>query len=549
MKKNLKKVFLAVLAVSLGIQTWTLAQGTKEYVHFVKEDGSISQDSPMDAVAVVNSTQSTLTGISYDTEEGKLKLNGLQADTLRIYASKLDVQGVNKFTDIRVNTTVEKITVASGAQLNGKITGEKAEEFLKELKEEMTVFGDSASKGSISLDKTEVTISSAGSGNTVLLKATVQGTETVKWSSSDNTVATVENGLVTGKKEGTATITAALVNSAGQEVAKATCLVSVKSAAIFLNTNAVSIYAAGTGNTATLTATVNGVVANANTVAWSSSNTGVATVNNGVVTGVKAGTADITATANGVSTVCKVTVNAPVVVLDKGTATIYAKGQNSSLALAATVNKVAVNNSTITWTSSSPAVATVTNGTVKPVKAGTTTITASFSGSSATCKVTVKEPTLSLSETSATIYTKGVKSVTLVAKENGVEVSGANVSWSSSDKTIAKVENGKVTAVAKGEATITAKVNGVSKTCKITVKKPSVSVSPTSVTIKKGKTITLTTKVKPSNGPDKPTYTSSKKSVATVDSNGVVKGVAAGEAVITVKCYGVSAEVKVTVTK
>ena len=467
-KRNTAKVLISVLLLTLVFHTWTQAKETKMYIYYINETGSVSQTDGMDAVAAVKTTKSSLTGINFNGATKELTLNGLQADTLRIYTKKINVKGTNQLDKIFVNTTVQEITAAAGATLAGEVSGKKAEEFSKKLAEEMTVANNTASKGSITLDKTQATIYSAGNGNTITLKATKQGTETIKWSSSDSNVATVNNGLVTGKKAGTAVITAALINSKGQETDKATCTI---------------------------------------------------------------------------------TVNAPVIALDKSSATIYTKGENSSLTLTATVNKTKAAGNTVTWTSSDKTVATVNNGTVTPQKKGTVTITAAFGGATATCKVTVKEPTLSLNKSSATIYTKGVKTITLVATENGTEVAGANVTWKSSDTSIAKVENGKVTAVAKGEATITAKANGISKTCKITVKKPSISVSPTSVTVKKGKKATLTTTVKPGNGTEKPTYKSSKKSVATVDSNGVITGVAAGEATITVSCYGVSATVKVTVTK
>lgn len=101
-------------------------------------------------------------------------------------------------------------------------------------------------------------------------------------------------------------------------------------------------------------------------------------------------------------------------------------------------------------------------------------------------------------------------------------------------------------AVGKGTATITAKANGKLAKAKVTVKDPYANVSPTSGTIKVGKTLQLTTNYAPAST-GTPSYSSSNKKVATVDSKGVVKGVKAGTATITVKVNGVTAKAEITV--
>ena len=103
-----------------------------------------------------------------------------------------------------------------------------------------------------------------------------------------------------------------------------------------------------------------------------------------------------------------------------------------------------------------------------------------------------------------------------------------------------------VPAVGKGTATITAKANGKLAKAKVTVKDPYANVSPTSGTIKVGKTLQLTTNYAPAST-GTPSYSSSNKKVATVDSKGVVKGVKAGTATITVKVNGVTAKAEITV--
>jgi uncharacterized protein YjdB len=125
-------------------------------------------------------------------------------------------------------------------------------------------------------------------------------------------------------------------------------------------------------------------------------------------------------------------------------------------------------------------------------------------------------------------------------------------SYKSSNTAVAKVDSkGKVTGVAAGTATITVTMKtGATATCKVTVKNPSVTLTKTSGSIKVGKTVTIAIKSKfPTNDTVK-SYKSSNTSVATVNSKGVVKGVKAGTATITVTmASGAKATFKVTVKK
>ena len=150
--------------------------------------------------------------------------------------------------------------------------------------------------------------------------------------------------------------------------------------------------------------------------------------------------------------------------------------------------------------------------------------------------------TITLNKKTATIY-KG-KTTTLKATVTGAEA--AKVTFTSNNTKVATVNKttGKVTAKAKGTATITAKYGDVKVTCKVTVKNPTLTLSKTSASVKVGKTTKITAKATPSG---KVTYKSSNKKVATVSSNGTVKGIKKGTAKMTVTCNGVSKTVKVTV--
>ena len=130
-----------------------------------------------------------------------------------------------------------------------------------------------------------------------------------------------------------------------------------------------------------------------------------------------------------------------------------------------------------------------------------------------------------------------------------------NVTWTSNHPEIATVENGVVTAVAAGEATITATTedgNNVA-TCTVTVATPvtAVTLDKTTLSIKRGNTETLTATVEPEDASNKNvTWASDNEAVATVDENGVVTAVSAGTANVTVTTVdgGKTATCVVTVT-
>ena len=214
-----------------------------------------------------------------------------------------------------------------------------------------------------------------------------------------------------------------------------------------------------TGKTASLKTTSNDA---AKTVTYTTSNNAVATVSStGVVKGIKAGTVTITATTStGLKTTCKVTVKAPSVKFAKSSAVVYT-GKT------ATVKATLAGVSSVTYKSSNTKIATVNSktGTVKGIKAGTVTITATSGKLKATYKLTVKNPTFTLTKSSATIA-KG-KTTTIRSKATPV----STVTYTTSNKKVATVTGkGVVKGISKGKATITVKCNGITKKFVVTVK-------------------------------------------------------------------------------
>ena len=341
----------------------------------------------------------------------------------------------------------------------------------------------------VTLDKTTVSLEE---GNTTTLTATVAPTnatnKAVTWKSSDTSIATVDNGKITAVNAGTATIT--VTTEDGGKTA--TCKVTVTSAIInvtgvTLDKTTVSLEE---GNTTTLTATVAPANATNKAVTWKSSNTSVATVNNGKVTAVKAGTATITVTTEDGSktatcnvTVTPATINVTGVTLDKTTVSLE---EGNTTTLTATVAPANATNKAVTWKSSNTSVATVNNGKVTAVKAGTATITVTTEDGSktATCKVTVTPATINVTGVTldkAEISMEEGKTTTLTATVAPTNATNKAVTWKTSDTSVATVDNGKITAVKAGTATITVTTADGGKTAaceiKVTAKAPEVNFS------------------------------------------------------------------------
>ena len=320
-----------------------------------------------------------------------------------------------------------------------------------------------------------ITNKSIYKGSSFVLTTTIKPSnatnKSVTWSSSNEKVAVVKNGTVTGKGNGTATITAKTSNGK-----TATCKVTVTTkvvnpTGISLNATTVKL---GVDKSATLVATITPSNATDKTIKWSSSNSKVVKVSNGKITGLKAGTAVITAaTSNNLTATATVTVVAksvePTGIKLNATSKTINKGVNTTLV--ATVEPANATDKTVIWSSSNTAIATVSNGKVTGIKAGTATITAKTSnGKTATAKIkVVVNPTgISINKTSATIY-KG-HSVTLTATVLPSDATNKNVTWTSSNTSIATVANGKVSGLKAGKVTITAKTsNGKTATATITV--------------------------------------------------------------------------------
>jgi uncharacterized protein YjdB len=392
-------------------------------------------------------------------------------------------------------------------------------------------------------------------GETTTVRALVSPADatdqTVTWSSSDTAVATVDSaGVVRGISAGAVAITAKANDGSG---VTGTHGITVSDAPIAIS--GISITGPDTIQTST-TVTLEAVVTPSNatdtSLNWSSSNEAVATVDaDGEVTGVGAGVVAISAMANdgsGVTATHAMSVSDEAILVTE----ISVTGAGSvdignSVALSAEVTPANASDTTLTWSSSDPAVATVdSTGLVLGVSAGVVAITASAndsSGVSGAHGFTVTELPIVVTNLEITgpgsleVGSSAVLTVT-ATPENAADTS---VTWSSSDSSVVSVDGaGSVMAVAEGSATITATANdgsGVSTGHVITTTAAPVLV--TSITLSGASSLEVTgstvisADIQPSSATNNSvTWSSSNTAIATVSSNGTVSGVGAGSVTI-----------------
>ena len=241
----------------------------------------------------------------------------------------------------------------------------------------------------ISLNKTSASLKV---GETVTLSATVKPDDatdkSVTWSTSDATIATVSDGLVTAKKIGTASITA----KAGDKTA--TCTITVVATpvtSVTLNKTSASLKV---GETVTLSATVKPDDATDKSVTWSTADATIATVSDGLVTAKKLGTAIITAKAGDKTATCTITVVAtPVTSISLNMSSVKMI-VGEQIQLSASVLPVDATDKTVSWTSLDDNIAIVdNNGRITAKGKGQTKIVAKSSdgGQQAECELTVTD--------------------------------------------------------------------------------------------------------------------------------------------------------------
>ena len=497
-----------------------------------------------------------------------------------------------KTSDSSVATVDSNGKVTAKASGNADITvittdGEKTASCRIEVKEltatEIAVEDVTLSQKSVNLKK----------GESIKLVADITPAnatnQNVIWTSSDESVVTVKDGVVTAVASGTAAIIITTVDGGKTavcaiEVAKeGTSAVSVESVSV-----SPAVVNLTVGSNTRLTAEVSPSNADNKEVTWKSSQENVVSVDTeGVLTAKAKGVAVVTVTTvDGAKKAdCIVNVeeatsaNVAVTGIRLNIGAIDMKPGNTTT-LIATIFPADATNKTVVWSTSNGTVASVQDGVVTALTEGTTTITATTADGAkkATCQIEVKKEQtqeailvdrLLLSEEELEL--EAGSSASLIATIIPANATNQEVTWTSGNTKVAKVDNGKVTAVSEGTTVIIATTADGGKTAVCAVKVTGsnvpeievtdVMITPASLTLAIGEEKQIKAEVNPANATNTAIeWTTGNAKVARVSKDGVVTAVGEGSTSIiatsnngkiamcnvTVKTSGKPAEKQVT---
>ena len=526
------------------------------------------------SIALHSSQQFTATGVFTD--------NTVQDLTTQVAWSSSDA-GIAVVSNAAGSNGLATSVAAGSAIITATVGGKSGSSILTITSATLVSIGVTPTNPSIALGSSQQFTATG-----VFTDNTVQDLTTqVTWSSSDAGIAVVSNaagsnGLATSVAAGSAIITATVGGKSGSSILTITSatLVSIG----VTPTNPSIALGRSQQFTATGVFTDNTVQDLTAQVAWSSSDAGIAAVSNaagsnGLATSVAAGSAIITATVGGKSgsTILKVT---PAVLQDIDiTPAIPALALGSSQLFIATGtysdNTTADLTAAVTWNSSNPAVAQVSNapgysGLATSVGTGLTTITATLDGVSDSTDLTVDSAVLVSIDVAPTdpSIPKGLPqqfSASGNFSDGTVQDLTAQVAWSSSNTAVAMVSNaagskGLAIQVATGQTIITASLGSISGTSNLTVTSAtlaSITITPATPRIALGTALQFTATGTYSDGTTQDitsfvAWNSSNGSVAAISNAGITSGLAtsvgAGTTAITAALGTVTNSIPVTLT-
>ncbi len=376
--------------------------------------------------------------------------------------------------------------------------------------------------------------------------------KTVTWNSTNTDAVTVDNGVVTAVGEGSSTVTATV----GEKVATINYTVRIPLESITINGDETL----SKNEEKTLTVTYNPTNTTDNkTVDWESSNPEIVSIDStGKITGKKGGTAKITATVGNVKAEKEVKVVVPIESVSLSGDDSILKGESKRLT--ATINpEDTTDDKTITWSSDDENVLFIDqNGQMRGIKEGTANVKAVVAGKETTKQITVNEIHIDSITIDGDQEFEMVKNQTknLSAKINPDNTTDddKNITWTSNKEDVAKVDNnGKVTALKEGEATITAKVGTHETSVKVNVKEihiDSVVINELDDEFTRGDEFKFSASYTPENTTDENKtveWSSSNTDVGTIDQEGNFVALKEGTTTITAKIGNIKAEREVTV--
>jgi len=410
-------------------------------------------------------------------------------------------------------------------------------------------------------------------GDSFELSALVTDTDaTVSWIIKDESVVSIDyiedekyKVIVTGLSKGTTTVTAVQTINGVKKFAS--CEVSVNNPV-----QNITIYPTkleiDKGAEYPMVITFEPELPDNMQVLWVSSDETIATVNQqGVVTGVDGGDCTISViTMDGIKVAsCSLHVRVPVTGITMSRTRVEASLSVGNYQLSYTIAPEGPGvNTAVTWESSNPAVATVSeNGFVTFVSPGKATIIAQTVDTGtegsliATCEFYINDPVVSVSIDYNDVTLKIGDTFRLTAAVLPTTATDKSVTWISSNTNVVTIdEDGLLKAVGSGNAAILCQSNdsGVTAMCNVTVYQAveSIELSMTEISVRKGTIFWLYGAAKPDNAVNKTiVWSSTDESIATVDKTGMVTTISPGQCsiVATSEDSGVIAKCLVTVTE
>ena len=435
----------------------------------------------------------------------------------------------------------------------------------------INVLGAPATAVNVSFPSTSLSVGSQMQATATPVDAAGQPLtgKTIAWQSANPSIATVTNtGMVKGIAVGSTNISAIV-----DGIIKSTKIdVTTQNAtSIVMVTTAPSV---AVGQQSQLDADVldqNGGQITGATITWSSSNPSIATVSStGMLKGISAGSAVITASSGGLSatTTASVAIVSTASVRISPTSLSLNAGATGTLsAQALDANQNVLTGRVVAWASQNPAIATVSNaGVVTAVNAGSTVLTATIEGKSATAAVSVNPAPLapvasvSVQLANANLSQGQTTQATATLKDaSGNVLTGRTVTWTSLDTAVATVNSsGLVTAKNGGTVAIVAQSGSVNGSASLTVNTPTaapvarIDIAVTTQNLTVGQSIQpVITLFDASNNVltgRTITYSSNNPSVLTAAANGKCTGMGAGNATIKVTSGAASATEGFSVT-
>ena len=368
--------------------------------------------------------------------------------------------------------------------------------------------------------------------------------QTIVWTSSDESVASVESGVVTALHEGETVITAKIGNITGEARVKVDY---IHVSGISLSTYALELYV---GQQERITAVISPENATYPHITWQTTDERIVAVStDGVISAIGPGTATITATADGSKRTCEVTVKNKLEKLILPAKDSLYVGMSKTIGVTAYPDGTIEDESLIKWESSDPTVISLSKDSGQRIsiagkKYGTAIISASVGAIKVESLVRCMERVTDFVfvATPPTRMLLGTESNTSIAfiPENSMPVGKAT--YTSSNNNVVSTDNsGSLYARQLGRSTIKVTVNNglryINKNFSVRVYSPveSIQITPASISILQFKTVQLDVIVTPANADDI-VWTSSNTDIVQVDGNGVISTHSTGEATVTAAC-------------